>query len=147
MQGVPAHHGVDLSRVTKSSEGGGVTETRPRTNVGARPSGAEEPDTELWSIPVIKTVAQSGEGVSELADTMEAHREHLLVSGELEQRREARARGRVRDVVERELRRVAWQSAAVEAELLVGLEGIARGTETPYSVASRILAGLLAGEG
>lgn len=127
LKDVPAHHGVDLGRVTR----------RERTRV-------EQTEPEGWTIPVLPTVAQSGEGVGELRDAVERHRAWLQESGELERRRRARARTRVRDVVDRELRRVAWSTTSGEA-LERGLDDIQHGEATPYSVARGILDGLLGG--
>jgi len=107
---MPAHHGVDLSRVLREE----------RTTEAVPPEGQAG-----WSISVLTTVAQNGEGVPELLDAVEAHRHWLAVSGQLEARRRSRARARVQDVVERELRRVARRS------------------ERAREVARRILDGLL----
>ncbi|HSW31084.1 MAG TPA: methylmalonyl Co-A mutase-associated GTPase MeaB [Longimicrobiales bacterium] len=130
LRDVPAHHGVDLARVMR----------KEREEEAPAPEGA-------WTIPVLKTVAQSGEGVSDLLDAVERHGAWLARSGELERRRRARARVRVRDVVDRELRRVAWASSASGAALEAGLDAIVRGDATPYSVARGILTGLLADGG
>jgi len=128
LRDVPAHHGVDLSRALK----------KERTEDVA-------PEPEGWTIPVLKTVAQTGEGVPELLEVVDGHRRWMEESGELERRRRARARTRIRDVVDRELRRVAWASAASGATLEAGLDGIVHGSATPYSVAREILDGLLQG--
>jgi LAO/AO transport system kinase len=126
LRDVPAHHGVDLARV-------GVK--RPRVRPAAEEAG--------WTIPVLKTVGQTGEGVPELIDAVERHRGWLAESGELERRRRARARTRVREVVDRELRRVAWGSATSGASLERGLDEIEGGEATPYSVARGIVEDLL----
>lgn len=127
LRDVPAHHGVDLARVMKRER----TETPPLADGG-------------WAIPVLKTVAQNGDGVPDLLDAVARHRVWLEESGELERRRRARARTRVRDVVDRELRRLAWASTASGAALEEGLDAIVRGEATPYSVARTILGGVLA---
>lgn len=126
LRDVPAHHGVDLSRAVR----------RERMEAPPAPEGG-------WTIPVLKTVAQTGEGVGDLLAAVEAHRGWLGSSGELERRRRDRARIRVRDVVDRELRRVAWAATSGEA-LEAGLDGILSGDATPYSVSRRILQGILA---
>lgn len=51
-----------------------------------------------WTPPIISTVASTGEGVGELLEALEAHREHLEASGELGARR---ARRLVSEVNER----------------------------------------------
>lgn len=117
---IPAHHGVDMGAAVREQG----EEKQPRRY--------EKP--EGWQIPVLATQAQSGKGIPELAEAIQAHRAHLLSSGELEERRRRRAEIRVRDVVSRELRRVAWRAVAGE-ELQEGLDRIVAGSETPYSLA------------
>ena len=96
-----------------------------------------------WAIPVLKTVAQTGEGVPELLDAVDRHREHLEESGELEVRRRGRAAVRVREVTERALRGILWGGTGTAALLEAGLDEIQRRTATPYSVAASILGVLL----
>ena len=125
---VPAHHGVDLSRVGIKKE-----------NV------APETSTKVptWEIPVLKTVAQSGEGVPELLTAIDEHRAYLVDSGELNSRRRARAATRVREVADRGLRGILWARAAADALLEEGLDQIQEGRATPYSVSATILEELL----
>ncbi len=131
---IPAHHGVDMARAVREAPG----------EDSKKPRRWEKP--EGWQIPVLKTVAQTGEGVEELLDAVEHHRTHLVESGELEVRRRARAETRVRDVVERELTRRAWAREESLARLADGLDRIADGEATPYSVAAAIVDALVAAE-
>lgn len=126
MKDVPAHHGVDLGRVMKKER-----------------STSPKPDDGAWTIPVLSTTAQSGEGVDELLETVEKHRAWLVESGQLEGRRRARARGRVQDVVNRELKRIAWGRDETTDLLDRGVERIRTSDATPYSVAKQIIEGLL----
>jgi LAO/AO transport system kinase len=126
----PAHHGVDLTSVKKRVEA---------------PASEQVPDDSPdWVIPVLKTVAQTGEGVPELLDAVDRHRDHLAESGELTIRRRGRAAVRVREVTERSLRGVLWGSEATKELLDAGLDHIQQGTATPYSVSASILKALLA---
>ncbi len=127
LKDIPAHHGVDLGRVMKNERTG-------------EPLGRE---SEGWSVPVLSTNALNEEGVEELLGVVERHRTWLEGSGQLAARRRTRAAVRVRDVVHRELRRVAWSSEATAAMLDEGLAAIAAGDATPYSVADEILRALL----
>jgi LAO/AO transport system kinase len=129
LKDVPAHHGVDLKRM-------GVPEEEAEPDKG----GSGQP---RWEIPVLQTVAQTGEGVRELLDAVADHRSFLEPSGGLAARRKARAAGRVRDVVERELRRVSWAHAGVQEILEKGVVEIGAGRETPYSLAADIIAELM----
>ena len=124
IESAPAHHGLDLTRIMRKES-------------------CEEPRGPGWSPPVLSTVAQSGEGVEDLIDTIKAHRFWLEESGELEERRRGRRKVRIQDVVDRELRRTAWRSDTVLAELDQGLERIQKRKDTPYSVAWDILDRLL----
>ena len=126
LKDVPAHHGVDLGRVLK---------TERETDAPA--------DTGGWTVPVLATVAQSGEGVPDLLGQIEAHRDWMEGSGQLAARRRARSSGRVQDVVNRELKREAWKSDEIGVLLEAGLDRIVTGNATPYSVARGILERLL----
>ena len=127
LKDIPAHHGVDLSNALRKE----------------RTTDAEAAEQGGWSIPVLSTVAHSGEGLPKLLEAVEAHRAWLQASGQLEACRRARARNRVQDVVEREMRRVARRSEFATELLESALDDIAERVETPYSVARRILDGLL----
>jgi hypothetical protein len=49
----------------------------------------------------------------------------------------------VRDVAERELRRITWAADSTTELLERGLDAIASGRDTPYSVAGEIVRALL----
>ena len=124
---VPAHHGVDLSRVGVERE--------------AAPEAKDE--VASWEIPVLKTVAQTEEGVTELLAAIDEHGAFLRESGELRARRRAQAAVRIREVANRELRGILWGRQSVRALLEEGLDRIQAGEATPYSVSSSILHDLL----
>jgi len=63
-----------------------------------------------WSIPIVDTVAATGEGIDELWTEVANHREHLTRSGKLERRRSAR--------LEQELRRVLFARLVQRVERL-----------------------------
>jgi LAO/AO transport system kinase len=129
LKDVPAHHGVDLKNFLS-----------PRDR-GASPAG---PSKEVgWEIPVLTTVAQTGEGIPDLLQAIDDHRAFLEESGDLIRRREARAADRVKDVVNRELRRIAWGHQGVMDTLVSGVAEIVAGRETPYSLAGKIVTELM----
>jgi LAO/AO transport system kinase len=127
MEDTTGHHGVDLTQVARE----------------ARPTATPAIDSAGWEIPVLETNALEGTGVEALMEAIEKHRAWLEQSGELDARRRDRARGRIRDVVEREMRRAAWSSTEVNDGLTAGVDRIAAGDATPYSVARELLALLL----
>jgi len=129
---VPAHHGVDLKRLGKG---------RSREDREARSRDREE--GRFWEIPVLTTVAQSGQGVPELLEAVAGHRRYMEHSGVLERRRRERAGKRVLEVVERALLRVARGATSGPEVWERGLDRIRAGEETPYSLAATILDGIL----
>jgi len=119
LRNVPAHHGVDLKRLGKSA--------------AVAPS-----DDGKWEIPVLQTVAETGKGVPELAEALDRHSAWLAASGELTRRRRARLAERVRDEVDRRLRRRVWVEQGGQASLEAALQDLESGRITPYEVADRI---------
>jgi LAO/AO transport system kinase len=122
LRNVPAHHGVDLRRAAAAS-----ASAPPPQPEGPRP----------WTIPVLQTVAEKGEGVPALLDALAEHRAWLVATGGLAQRRRQRLADRVREAVARELQRRAWHDG--EAILQQALPEMERGDLTPYQVAARIV--------
>jgi len=122
LRDVPAHHGVDLGAL-----GAGHAESVGR---------AEGPE---WEVPVLKTVAQSGEGIPELINAITTHESYLRESSELSVRRRSRARLRIRDCVERDVIRRVWAGGASQEMARDGAIEVANGRATPYSVADQIV--------
>jgi LAO/AO transport system kinase len=121
------HHGVSLRSVGRAA--------RERSRSAAAEQGG-------WAIPVLKTVAQSGEGMEALVATLERHRGYLQESGELSRRRQRRLAERVRAVVGRDLLRLAWEKGPGQEILETSLPALESGDESPYSVAARIVRAL-----
>ncbi len=138
---VPAHHGVDLSVVGASTP----AETG-KTSTGdpsGHPVRLRETAPSHWEIPVLKTSAGRGEGIDELLEAILSHGRHLADSGTLESRREERALGRIRDVVERRLRHRADRFFASDPDLANWVEAVRAGRATAYGVADRIIPAIL----
>jgi LAO/AO transport system kinase len=113
------------------------------TAVGSEtaPAGGASGEPKPWSVEVVKTVAESGEGVERLLETVDRHRAWLVASGEMERRRRERLVERVRAVVERSLRARAWNDGG-RAALEAARADLEAGRRSPYDVADEILAGL-----
>ena len=126
---VPAHHGVDLSRVTAGTGSPQDTDTPP--------------PAPGWNIPVLKTSAGRGEGIDELLEHFHAHQHYLKGSGVLEQRRQSRARRRIRDVVEGRLRRRAGEFLERHPDLSRWVAEVAAGRATAYGVAEGVIPAIL----
>jgi LAO/AO transport system kinase len=125
MRNVPAHHGVDLSRTNLVKQ---VRHT------------ASSEDAEEWTPPVLGTVASKNEGIEELVEALDRHVRYLERSGKLRERRRARLRERVVEVVEEKARRRLWGDAATNAWLEERLPALEAGESTPFGIADALLA-------
>jgi len=132
---VPAHHGVDLSGGVAQAGGADASQQGKHEEGDAEVSGSAP----AWTPPVLQTVAHASEGVVELLAAIEDHRAWMLESGELERRRLARTATRIRDVMDRELKRRVRRLLADDAVARPALDAIGSGGSTPYSVAARLL--------
>ena len=104
---VPGHHGVDLSSLaaarTASATGG----------PGTLPAADKSEAAGEWTVPVLRCVASTGEGVPEIAAGLDSHFAWLESSGRLESNRREQALEHARLVLERSVRRRAmgaWSS-------------------------------------
>jgi LAO/AO transport system kinase len=91
-----------------------------------------------WEPPIVRTVAVDGQGIDELDQAIEAHREHGRRTGALQRKRAQRAAERVRDIVARRCERMVWLERGGERMLAEGLVRIAAGETTPYALADEI---------
>jgi LAO/AO transport system kinase len=129
---VPAHHGVDLKRVRTRAAAGAESSD-------AAPEGTQESAPAVWEIPVMKTVAETGTGVPDLADALDRHRAWLQESGDLSRRRRSRLAERVREEVARRMQRTIWQEGGGAETLEHALDDIEAGRLTPYDVAASVI--------
>ncbi len=139
---VPAHHGVDLTRLAERR-----VEGRREGAGGPQPAQRQAADLKRWEIPVLLTTAHTGDGVLKLLGSIDAHLEWLRESGELDRRRRKRLLERVRAVVDRGLRARVWLEGDGEAILKAAQADLESGRRTPYDVAGEILAKLGGGAG
>lgn len=122
---MPAHHGVDLKRMMNP----------------ARVAREEAQASEMgkWTPPVLRAVAAKGEGISEIAASVDKHFAYLEQSGELRNRRRQRIVERVVEVAERRMRRRLWDDAATMRWLDARVDQLESGVTTPYAVADQLL--------
>ncbi len=125
MRDVPAHHGVDLKRLSPA---------KPAREAAAKAQ------PESWTPPVLRTIGATGEGVTEFMDALERHFQYLEASGTLQSRRRARLRERVVDAVEQRLRARLWRDAATNEWLEGRLPSLERGETTPLAEAETLIA-------
>jgi LAO/AO transport system kinase len=98
---------------------------------------ADRDDTD-WKPPIVKTMAQTGQGVDEVVAKVEAHRDWMQSSGELERRRVRRARGEIEAIAVTALRE-RWGDVHARTELDELAERVAAGDTDPYAAADSLL--------
>ena len=137
MQNMPAHHGVDL-RVMADADRDALRDAMNPAR--AARAAAQDEHPEQWTPPVLRSVAAKNEGVAEVADALSRHFRYLEASGELRQRRRARLRERVMEVVEQQVRQRLWHDADTLAWLDAQLDALEAGTLVPFAVADSLRA-------
>jgi LAO/AO transport system kinase len=132
LKNVPAHHGVDLGRALTREERLAMNPARAAREAAAR-------DNSSWTPPVLRTVASSGEGIADVVTAVDRHFDYLERSGVLRERRRARLRARVVEVVESQVRRRLWQDEATNRWLDGRLPDLENGATNPFAVANELL--------
>jgi LAO/AO transport system kinase len=92
-----------------------------------------------WEIPVLRTTAETGDGVDELLVALDRHAAWLEATAERSRRRRDRLATRVREAVARGVMQVAWLERGGRDILQESLPALEAGTLTPYQVAARIV--------
>lgn len=87
-----------------------------------------------WEIPVVQTVATSGQGVDELAKVIAQHLAWATVSGELQKRREQRAHVELTSII---TDCFAQKLAHVDLDALA--EAVASGKQTAFDASAQVL--------
>lgn len=121
---LPAHHGVELKSFNPMK-------------IAREAALAESPET--WTPPVLSTIAARGEGIGELLGAIERHFRYLELSGRMQERRRARLRSQVVEVVAERIRGRLWGDEATNAWVDARLAALENGSETPFSVADALL--------
>jgi LAO/AO transport system kinase len=125
----------DLYVVNKADREGADTvrrDLRTMLALADRPEGS-------WRPPIVKTVAQTGEGVPDVVEQIDAHRSFMQSTGELDRRRVRRARDEIEAIAVTALRG-RWGDVHARTELDELAEQVAAGTSDPYVAADSLLA-------
>jgi LAO/AO transport system kinase len=132
LRNVPPHHGDPHRDQHRDPLAGNV--------LRAARTAAQGDDAEAWTPPVLRTAAESGDGVDALVTALERHFAFLEASDDLRRRRRARLRERVVDVAEARVRSRLWSDADTNAWLDAQLPRLEAGTTNPFEVADELLA-------
>ena len=88
-----------------------------------------------WTPPVTLTAAHAGQGIPELWEKLQQHRQYLQSGGRLAQRRGQRRAQEFLEVIQEELSRRLRQRVQTDPALLARLERVAARQDEPYSAA------------
>lgn len=125
----------DVYVVNKADREGADTVRRDlRSMLGLSPRSDQD-----WKRPVLKAVARTGEGVVEVVDALEAHREWLEASGQLERRRVARATREIEAIATEQLR-TRWNRFSGDSSVAALASDVVAGTSDPWAAADQLLA-------
>jgi LAO/AO transport system kinase len=136
LRNLPAHHGVDLRKIASSTA---ISNSTMNSKSNSQADSDAPLAAEPWEIPVLQTVASTGQGTEAVIEALDRHMGWLEAGGELERRRRERLAVRVRDAVDRALRLEAWQRRGGATILAEALPALQDGTATPNEVAARIV--------
>ncbi|RQG93408.1 methylmalonyl Co-A mutase-associated GTPase MeaB [Natrarchaeobius chitinivorans] len=118
------HHGPDASTHHGGDDGS--------------PEGESERDS-AWTVPIVETVATTGDGVEALVDELAGHRTYLVESGE----RASRSRKRHAEEIRTLLREDVHTMLEAQLERSGGVDELAddvrRGETDPYTIANELL--------
>ena len=92
-----------------------------------------------WPVPVLRTQAAHGVGLEELADTLDAHREHLQATGALAERRRSHLRKEVIAIATHRMRRALERAIAEDPAVQQLLERVVERELDPADAAATIL--------
>ena len=136
LKNVPAHHGVDLRRPLTRDEKLAMNPARAAREAAR---GAAHGDSDTWTPPVLRTVAAQAEGITELVEALDRHFHYLERTGALRERRRARLRERVVEVVEGLVRQRLWRDEATGRWLDSQLPDLESGRTNPFATAGQLL--------
>jgi LAO/AO transport system kinase len=92
-----------------------------------------------WDVPVVKTVATSGQGIEDVLAAIDAHRRYLSADGSLESRRKARRREEILRIVDARTRMRARELAHRSGRLDQLADRVYAGEIDPYTAAEELL--------
>jgi LAO/AO transport system kinase len=97
------------------------------------------PEDDCWQVPVLTTVAINNAGIDELCGYIEEHREAMVRSGRLDERRRERRRWEFMSTLERMLADRVLELVAKDGRLARYLAMVEAGELDPYSAVDEAL--------
>jgi len=94
---------------------------------------------EAWSVPVLKTVATTGDGVPAVLDAIDSHQRYLVDSGALECKKREQARFQLLNLVQRRVLADLVKKWDESSLLDAAAEEVASGRMDPHQASRRLL--------
>ena len=91
-----------------------------------------------WKPPIIKTVANLGQGVDQVIEYLQDHANYLKKNKLLENKRKRRIENYIKQIVEERLINNFWQSEN-RVKITEYIENIMNKTKTPYTVSEQLI--------
>ena len=92
-----------------------------------------------WTIPVLLTTAVRAEGIEELVNAIEQHRDFLKSSRLLEAKHKERIRKRIKDIVNQRIEGILWQNEDIKKLVEKYLADSGGSPDTPYTLADLVV--------
>lgn len=92
-----------------------------------------------WRVPIVKTEAAHGKGISELVEQLDAHRAHILAEGTLQERRGRNLRNEVLAIATARLRRRLEEELREDEQFKRLLEEVVERRLDPATAATELL--------
>jgi LAO/AO transport system kinase len=96
-------------------------------------------DTEPWNPPIVETVANRGDGVDDLIDALDGHREYLETSGRLEERARTRYAEEIRTLLREDVHDLLTEELDDMGGLNEAVERVLARETDPYGVAQEVV--------
>ena len=125
---------ADIFLVNKADRDGAAQMAAAVT--GSLQLAPHQPD---WVPPVLLTAAHSGQGIQDLWDKIQEHRDYLISASLLPQRRAQRRQREFLETVEDEMARRFREHVKRDPALITALTEVAEGKAEPFSAALRLL--------
>src|SRR6056297_1054787 len=128
------HHGFDAPDHPDDPEG------EVRDGDGERDDDESDSESPEWTPEVLRTVANTGEGVEDLIAAFDDHAAHLRESGEIETTKRRRYAEEIRTLVRSDVGALATEEIERRGGIDRLAEAVRRRDTDPYSVAAEVVA-------
>lgn len=95
-------------------------------------------DEKSWMPGIIKTIASENKGISDIAQEISRHRNHMREQNLFLLKREKQTKNRIKEIVENKIKEEIWSESG-EKSLNSTLEKVILGDLSPYHIAEEII--------